>query len=338
MNRYLDILRAEKPLTEEQMVGAMTFLMDGKASNEEKEEFLTLLTKRGETVEEITGAARVLRKKSLQIKAPYGAVDCCGTGGDKTGTYNISTAVAIVAAACGVPVAKHGNRSSTSKSGAADVLETLGVNLDMPVEDMEESLRKLHFAFLMGPRHHQAMRHVAIVRKKLATRTIFNLLGPLANPAGTKLQLLGVYDRKLLMPMAQVLKNLKTKKAWIVHGSDGLDEITVTGPTYVAILEDGMITEREFTPADFGLSVHAPEKLIGGNAQDNAAAIRILLDGHASAYRDIVLANTAAVLCIHGSAKNLKQGVALAAEAIDKGLAKQTLKDYIAFSRGILST
>jgi anthranilate phosphoribosyltransferase len=334
MNKFLEILRAGQSLTEEQMIEAMTLIMDGRPSNEEKAEFLTLLAQRGETIEEITGAAKALRKQSLQIKAPYGAVDCCGTGGDKTGTYNISTAVAIVAAACGVPVAKHGNRSSSSKSGAADVLETIGVNLEMNPKQLEEALRRFHFAFLMGPRHHQAMRHVSVVRKQLGTRTIFNLLGPLANPAGTRLQLLGVYDRKLVVPMAQVLKNLGAKRAWVVHGTDGLDEITLTGPTYVAVLDDEKnIIEKELNPVDFGLPVYAPEKLLGGTPKDNAGALRILLDGQKGAYRDIVLANTSAVLNIHGKVKNLKDGVAMAAQAIDSHLARQTLKDYIIFSR-----
>lgn len=334
MNRYLKIIADGKALTEKQMMEAMELIMEGHTSNEEKAEFLKGLTKRGETIEEITGAARVLRKKAMMIKAPYGAVDCCGTGGDKSGTYNISTAVAIIAAACGVPVAKHGNRSSSSKSGAADVLETLGVNIEMPKEALEEALKTIRFAFLMGPRHHQAMRHVAVVRKQIGGRTIFNILGPLANPAGAKMQLLGVYDRKLLLPVAEVLKELGSKRAWIVHGSDGLDEITVTGPTYAAILEEKTITEREFTPADFGLPVHDSAKLMGGNAAANATALRALLEGKEGAYRDIVLANASAVLCIHGSSKDLKAGVARAAEAIDNGSALQTLKDYIVFSRG----
>jgi anthranilate phosphoribosyltransferase len=335
MNKFLEILRSGKPLSEKDMMAAMSLIMEGNATNDEKTEFLTLLADRGATVEEITGAARVLRQKSLQIKAPYGAVDCCGTGGDKAGTYNISTAVALVAASCGVPIAKHGNRSSSSKSGAADVLETLGVNLEMPVKNLEEALKKIHFAFLMGPHHHQAMRHVAIVRKNIGRPTIFNLLGPLANPAGTRFQIIGVYDRQFVLPIAEVLKGLKMKRAWVVHGSDGLDEITVTGPTYAAILDDeGNITEKELNPADFGLPISPKEKLLGGDARENAAALRSLLEGKQGAYRDIVLANAAAALFIHGTAKDLKDGVAKAAKAIDSGLAMQTLKDYIAFSRG----
>jgi len=334
MQAHLDHILDGAKLTEDQMVRAMTVIMDGKASEEQIASFLTTLAERGETVEEITGAARVMREKASSIKAPYGAVDCCGTGGDKSGTYNISTAVALVAAACGVPVAKHGNRAASSKSGAADVLEELGVNLNITQERLEEALETLHFGFLMAPNHHKAMKHVGPVRKKLGTRTIFNLLGPLANPAGTRHQLIGVFSKEWLMPMAETLRNLGTKKAWVVHGDDGLDEITVTGPTHIVELdEDGNIEERTLTPEHFGLPTHDIEKLAGGSAQENAQALRAVLEGQKCAYRDIVLANTAAVLCIHGSVSNLKEGVQKAADAIDHGAALQTLKDYIAFSR-----
>ena len=335
MKKFLSIIDSGKSLTEDEMIEAMTLIMNGEVADDDLTAFLTRLAQRGETVEEITGAARVLRVKANTLKAPFGAVDCCGTGGDKSGTYNISTAVALVAAACGVPVAKHGNRASSSKSGAADVLEALGANLEMTRENLEDALRTIHFAFLMAPHHHQAMKHVAAVRKQIGTRTIFNILGPLANPAATKYQLIGVFDQKWLVPMAQTLKKLGTKRAWVVHGSDGLDEITVTGPTYAAILNDGEITTREISPEDFGLETSAPEKLLGGNAEQNALALRALLEGQEGAYRDIVLANAAAVLCIHGKAKHLKSGTVKAAEAIDSGLALQTLHDYIAFSRAV---
>lgn len=334
MNEYLDLIRSGESLTEDQMKAAMTTIMEGGASKDELSGFLTGLAERGETVAEITGAAKVLRDKATKIQAPYEALDCCGTGGDKKGTYNVSTAVAFVAASCGVPMAKHGNRASSSKSGAADVLEVLGVNLDLPLEALEESLKTLHFAFLMAPKHHQAMKHVAEVRKELGTRTIFNLLGPLINPAGTRYQLMGVYDKDLLPTMAKVLKNLGSKRAWVVHGSDGLDEVTVTGPTHIAILnEEGLIEEKTITPEHFGLKVHDLGKLIGGTAEENATAMRAVLEGQKCAYRDIVIANTAAVLHIHGSAKDLQDGAKKAAEAIDSGQALQTLKDYVAFSR-----
>lgn len=326
---YLD----KQSLSEDDMYQAMQLIMDGQVDDDTLEAFLVMLADRGETVAEITGAARVLREKALRIKAPASAVDCCGTGGDGTGTYNISTAVALVVAACGVPMAKHGNRSASSKSGAADVLEALGVNLDAPHEQLEKALEQFNFAFLMAPKHHQAMKYVAAVRKKLGRRTVFNLLGPLANPAGTKRQLIGVFDRHWLMPMAETLKNLGTEKAWVVHGSDGMDEITVTGRTYVAILDNGEIEETEVRPEDFGLSRHKMADLKGGEAQENAAALKELLAGKKSAYRDIVLANSAAVLMIHGDTSHPKEAVKMAEKAIDSGLAKQLLYDYIEFLR-----
>ena len=324
----------QTPLNEEQMIEAMTAIMSGQVSDESLADFLVNMAERGETVEELTGAARVMRENAAKINAPYGSVDCCGTGGDKSGTYNISTAVAIVAASCGVNVAKHGNRASSSKSGAADVLEVLGVNLNAPQEHLEQALNLYHFAFLMAPNHHQAMKHVAKVRKELGRRTIFNLLGPLANPAGTRHQLLGVYDQKWVTPMAETLKNLGTKSAWVVHGSDGLDEITITGPTHIAKLDhEGKIQESTITPDDFGLQQHAGEKIIGGDAMQNAQALRAVLEGQKCAYRDIVLANTAALLIIAGKADDLVKAAQIAANALDQGLANQTLKDYIAFSR-----
>jgi anthranilate phosphoribosyltransferase len=333
MKEFLRILQTGQSLTENQMLEAMTKIMDGHASEVEIAAFLTGLAERGETAEEITGAARVLRSKAKTIKAPPGTVDCCGTGGDGTGTYNISTAVALVAAACNVPVAKHGNRAASSKSGAADVLENLGVNLTMPTDALELALEDIRFAFLMAPNHHQAMKHVAPIRKKLGVKTIFNLLGPLSNPAGTKLQLVGVYNKKWVRPMAEALKKLGSERAWVVHGSDGLDEITVTGPTFAAILDNNEITEREIVPDEFGLIPSKPETLKGGDAAVNAHALRRLLNGEKSAYRDIVVANTAAVLCIHGSAKTLHEGAEKATAAIDGGHAEKILQNYIKFSQ-----
>lgn len=331
MSKFHD---GKTPLNEDDMIAAMNRIMEGAVDEEHLSAFLANMAERGETVEELTGAASVMREKATSIKAPYGSVDCCGTGGDKSGTYNISTAVAIVAASCGAPVAKHGNRAASSKSGAADVLEVLGVNLDLPKEKLEEALEKIHFAFLMAPNHHQSMKHVAPVRKKLGTRTIFNLLGPLANPAGTRHQLIGVFSKDWVLPMAETLRNLGTKTAWVVHGSDGLDEITVTGPTEVAMLDhEGNITEKKITPEHFGLKTHDLEKLKGGDADENAVALRAVLEGQKCAYRDIVLANTAAVLTIHGTVENIKDGVTRAADSIDNGIALQTLKDYITFSR-----
>jgi anthranilate phosphoribosyltransferase len=316
------------------MKRAMTILMEGEVESADIYSFLIALHEKGETVEEITAAAQILRDKAIKIKAPHGSVDCCGTGGDAKGTYNISTAVALVAAAAGVPIAKHGNRASTSKSGAADVLEVMGVNLDAPMPVIQHALSTLGFTFMMATQHHPAMAHVKEVRKQIPHRTIFNILGPLTNPAGTKRQLLGVYSKDLLLPFAQVLKNLGSKKAWIVHGSDGMDEITLTGPTYVARLdEEGNITEQTLTPEDFGLPTASMDELQGGTAEENAVALRALLEGRKDDYRNVVLANTAAVLVLNGKASDLKDGVKKAATAIDKGFANDLLKDYIMLSR-----
>lgn len=331
---YLQKLSQHTVLTEQEMIQAMQIIMSGEASSVQLASFLSCLSMRGETVEEITGAAKVMRDRASAISAPDGAIDCCGTGGDASGTYNISTAVALVSAGCGVPVAKHGNRAASSKSGAADVLESLGINLDLNQDQLEKALNQFNFCFLMAPHHHTAMKHVVPVRKELGFRTIFNVLGPLANPAGTQFQLIGVFDKKLLRPMAEVLKNLGTKRAWVVHGTDGLDEITTTAPTDIAILDNGRITEKTITPDDFGLPTAKQEDLKGGDATVNAQAIQELFDGKPSAYRDIVLANTAAVLIIAGKADDMKKSVSIAADAIDSGKAKNVLTDYTTFSQG----
>lgn len=333
MSLYLD--KIAHGLTREEMRHAMRQIMDGGALEEEMEKFLLELAGRGESVDEITGAAEIMREKALRIEAPADSVDCCGTGGDHAGTYNISTAVALVAASCGVPVAKHGNRASSSKSGAADVLEALGVNLDVPPAQLEQALKQFNFCFLMAPQHHKAMKHVMPVRKKLGRRTIFNLLGPLSSPAGAKRQLIGVFDRKWLAPFAQVLKNLGAERAWIVHGSDGLDEITTTGPTYAAILDQEVIIERELTPADFGLKTAGPGDLRGASAKENAVALLSLLEGAPGAYRDIVIANAAAVLAVHDGNNDLKANAARAAEAIDSRAALRVLEEYRDFTHKV---
>lgn len=324
-------------LTTEEMIDAMQIIMQGDASEDQIERFLVSLSNKGETVEEITGAATVMRDMATTINAPDGALDCCGTGGDGQSTYNISTAVALVSAACGVPVAKHGNRAASSKSGAADVLEALEVNLDIPNEKLEEALASINFCFLMAPHHHQAMKHVVPVRKKLGRRTIFNLLGPLANPANTSYQLIGVFDKKWLRPLAEVLHNLGTKRAWLVRGHDGLDEITLTDKTDCVQLDNGNITEVTLSPEDFGLPVCQPEELTGGTADENADALLGVLNGEQNAYRNIVLANTAAVLVIHGMAATIKEGVAMAANAIDKSKAQEVLVRYIGFTKQAIS-
>lgn len=329
----LDKLRAGENLSESEMVAAMNVIMEGVAPEQDVAAFLTYLMKKGETVDEITGAARVMREKASTIKAPPGAIDCCGTGGDSSGTYNISTAVALIVAACGIPVAKHGNRAASSKSGAADVLEALGVNLDLDHAHIEDALARYNFAFLMAPRHHSAMKHVVPIRKKLGFRTIFNLLGPLSNPAGTKRQLIGVFDEKWLRPMAETLERLGTEKAWVVHGQDGLDEITVTGKTRIARLEHNKIGVENIEPQLFGLDYSSTPALMGGDARHNAEALKRLLDGEISAYRNIVLANAAAALLIADKTVDPVKAQHFAAEAIDSGKAKKILTDYIEFSR-----
>lgn len=333
LSLHIKTIEQGSELSEEAMIDAMKIIMSGRADDTELEQFLVLLNDRGEAVSEITGAARVMRNMACTIKAPDSAIDCCGTGGDASGTYNISTAVALVAASCGVPIAKHGNRAASSKSGAADVLEALGVNLDISPTQLEEALRRFHFCFLMATNHHGAMKHVVPTRKKLGRRTIFNLLGPLANPAGTKKQLIGVFDRKWLKPMAETLHNLGTERAWIVHGTDGLDEITTTAETNAAILDNGDITMRTLTPEDFGVAMADPTDLKGGFATENAAALMEVLHGAHNAYRDIVLVNASAVLNIHGATNDLKEGVKIAGTIIDSGKALETLQNYAAFTQ-----
>ncbi len=320
-------------LTAEQSQEAFNIIMSGAADLAQMAAFIMALRLRGEQVDEIVGGARVLRSKASQIKAPEGIVDTCGTGGDGLGTYNISTAAAIVAAAAGAPVAKHGNRSVSSKSGSADVLMSLGAELEISQAANEQSLIDNNFAFLFAPAHHKAMRHVAPARGSLQLRTIFNLLGPLANPAQAKRQILGVFDRKWLRPMAEVLQKLGSEHVWVVHGSDGLDEVTTTGPTYVVELKDGKITEFEVTPQSVGLEVSDIEDLKGGDADVNAQAIRNLLAGKPSAYRDIVLINAGAALVVAGKAETLKEGVDLAASTIDSGKAAAALDKWVAFTQ-----
>lgn len=321
-------------LSEDEAQAAFAIIMSGEASPAQIASLLTALAVRGETVAEITGAARIMRAKALPVKAPEGAVDTCGTGGDAAGTVNISTAVAIVVAACGVPVAKHGNRKASSKSGTADVLEALGVNLDATPDVVEKALAEANIGFLFAQKHHSAMKHVAPVRGELGIRTIFNLLGPLSNPAGAKHQLLGVFSADWVKPMAETLLALGSERAWVVHGSDGLDELTVTGPSTVAELKDGAVSVFEVTPADAWLETHEASALKGGEPEDNAKALSDVLDGAPGAYRDIVLLNAAAALIVAGKANDLKTGATLAAAAIDDRKAKATLAQFAAITRG----
>jgi len=311
---------------------AFDVMMSGDATPAQMGAFLMGLRVRGETVDEITGGAMAMRDKALRVAAPADAVDTCGTGGDSSGTYNISTASGLVAAACGVPVAKHGNRALSSRCGSADVLTALGVKIDAEMALVERCIAEAGIGFLMAPRHHGAMRHVAGPRVELGTRTIFNLLGPLSNPAGATRQLLGVFAERWLEPLAEVLRALGSRHVWIVHGRDGLDEITTTGPTAVAELKDGAVRRFDLTPEDFGIAVAAPEALKGGDAQTNALALNAVLDGHQGPFRDIVLANSAAALVVAGKAGEVRDGVRLAAQAIDSGKARAVLDRLVQIS------
>ena len=322
-------------LSEAQAEGAFDIIMSGEATPSQIGAFLMGLRVRGEQVPEILGAAKSMRAKMLTVEAPPGALDTCGTGGDATGTYNISTAPAFVVAACGVPVAKHGNKAQSSKSGAADVLTALGVNIDADQALVRKALWEAGTCFLMAPRHHAAMRHVGPTRVELGTRTIFNLLGPLSNPAQVKRQIIGVFDSAWTEPLAQVLKGLGHERAWVVYGDSGLDELSTTGPSQVAELKDGTVTCFEVVPEDAGLTRSQLSDLTGGDATYNAAAIDALLAGEKSPYRDIVVLSAAAALIIADKASNLKEGAAQAADAIDSGAARQVLDKLVAISREV---
>lgn len=316
-------------LTETEAEMAFDIIMSGNATPSQMGGFLMALRVRGETVAEITGAARTMRAKMLRIPTPEGAVDTVGTGGDGTKTYNISTAAAFVVAGAGVVVAKHGNRALSSRAGAADVLTHLGVNIDCDMRLVQAALDEAGICFFMAPRHHSAMRHVGGTRVELGTRTIFNILGPLSNPGGVKRQLIGVFSKDWVVPMAETLLKLGSERAWVIHG-DGLDEITTTGITSVASLQDGRIERFEITPEDAGLPRATLDQVRGGAPDHNATALRAVLDGVPGPYRDIVLMNAAGALIVAGKAADMKSGVALAAEIIDGGKAKAKLDALVA--------
>ena len=315
-------LAADRPLTRPEAEAAFAALFEGAATPSQMGGLLMALRTRGETVEEIAAAARVMRAKCHAVRAPEGAMDIVGTGGDGKGTLNISTATAFVVAGAGVPVAKHGNRNLSSKSGAADALTQMGINVMVGVETVERALAEAGIAFMMAPMHHPAIRHVMPTRAELGTRTVFNLLGPLTNPAGVKRQLTGAFARGWIRPMAEVLADLGAEAAWVVHGADGTDELSIAGASFVAALDGGAVHEFELHPEEAGLPVHPFEAILGGSPEENARAFRALLDGATGAYRDAVLLNAAAALRIAGRAADLKEGVALAAESIDSGAAR----------------
>ena len=314
-----------RPLTRAEAEAAFSILFDGDATPAQMGGLLMALRTRGETVDEIAAAASVMRAKCNPVIAPAGAMDIVGTGGDGKGTLNISTATAFVVAGAGVVVAKHGNRNLSSKSGAADALTEMGVNVMVAATTVETCLREAGIGFMMAPMHHPATRHVAPTRLELGTRTLFNILGPLTNPAGVKLQLTGAYDAALIRPMAEVLLDLGATSAWLVHGGDGTDELSIAAPSKVAALKDGVITEFDIHPEDAGLPEHPFEAIMGGSPADNAIAFRALLNGAPGAYRDAVLLNSAAALLVAGKVNDLKSGVEMARNSIDSGAARARL-------------
>ncbi|MCB1464826.1 MAG: anthranilate phosphoribosyltransferase [Nitratireductor sp.] len=318
-------------LDREETGKAFGILMSGEATPSQIGGLLMAMRVRGETEEEFAGAVDAMRARMLPVDAPANAIDIVGTGGDAKGSLNISTASALVAAGCGVKVAKHGNRALSSKSGAADVLMALGVNIELSPDQITDCIEEAGVGFMFAPAHHPAMRHVGPTRVELGTRTIFNLLGPMCNPAGVKRQLLGVFSPKWLIEIAKVLGELGSEKVWVVHGG-GFDEITITGPTHVAALEGGHVRTFDVSPEEVGLKPASAEAIAGGDAEYNARALRNLLEGRPSAYRDMVLMNTAAALIIADSASDLAQGVRLAAEAIDTGAAKAVLEKLVIVS------
>jgi anthranilate phosphoribosyltransferase len=313
---------------------AFALMMGGNATPAQMAGLLMALRVRGETIEEITAGALTLRERMTTISAPEGSIDTCGTGGDAAGTYNISTAAALVVAGAGVPVAKHGNRSLSSKSGSAEVLAQLGVNIDADFALIEEAIREARIGFMMAPRHHGAMRHVAGPRVELGTRTIFNLLGPLANPAGVKRQLMGVFAAEWVEPLAHVLGRLGSRFAWVVHGRDGLDELTTTGPTLVAEWDGSGVRTFEVTPEDAGLPRARLEDLKGDEPAHNAEAIRAVLTGVKGPFRDAVVMGAAGALLVAGRAETLREGAGLAARSIDSGAALQALETLVRITNG----
>ena len=321
-------------VTPEQMTSAMDEIMSGEVSEIEISAFLTALKMKGETVDEISAAAKVMRDKADKVDlSDYYTLDTCGTGGDTKGTFNISTAVAFIAAAAGIKVVKHGNRSITSKCGSADVLEALGVNITLSPEQIKKCVEDIGIGFMFAPSHHKAMKHVMGVRRTLGFRTMFNVLGPLSNPASAKAQVLGVFDKSLVEPLAQVLNKIGVERALVVHSADGLDEISVSDITYAAELNDGNITTYEIAPEDFGITRSDIAEIKGGTAQDNAEIIKAILSGKdTSAKKDILILNAAAALYVGKKAESLKEGAELAQSIIDSGAAYDIVQKFAEYT------
>jgi anthranilate phosphoribosyltransferase len=319
-------------LTRELACSSMEQVLAGEATPAQIAALAVALRMKGETPEEIAGMAQAMRSRVPPIRTRrHPLLDTCGTGGDNAGTFNISTTVAIVAASCGVAVAKHGNRAVSSRTGSADVLESLGVPIDLTPESAARSIDVVGITFLFAPNYHTALRHAAAPRREIGVRTVFNVLGPLTNPAGASRQLLGVYSDTLVRPVAEVLRQLGSERAWVVHGRDGLDELTVFGPTHVAELEAGQIREFDVEPATLGLAHSDRSGLAGGDAATNAARVRAILAGESGPARDVVLLNTAAALLVGGVAADLGEGVDRARAAIDGGQAAAKLAELAAF-------
>lgn len=331
LKRFIAKVADGNPLTREETGEAFGILMSGEATPSQIGGLLMAMRVRGEAEDEFAGAIDAMRARMLPVDAPEGAIDIVGTGGDAKGSLNISTAAAFVVAGCGVKVAKHGNRALSSKSGAADALAALGVNIELTPGQVSDCIEEAGIGFMFAPSHHPAMRHVGPTRVELGTRTIFNLLGPMCNPAGVKRQLLGVFSPKWLITVAKVLGELGSEKVWVVHG-DGYDEITVTGPTHVAALEGGHVRTFDVTPEAFGLQSHPSDEIAGGDADYNASALKLLLEGRKTAYRDMVLMNAAASLIVADRAEDIHSGMAMAVASIDDGKAYEVLKKLIAVS------
>ena len=323
----------QQDLSEEEAAQTMRQIMEGGATPAQIAAFLTALRMKGETIAEVTGCARVMREKATHIHAPYpNVIDTCGTGGDGAQTFNISTTAALVVAGAGIPVAKHGNRSVSSRCGSADLLLALGVAIELSAKMAERCLAEVGITFLFAPLFHSAMKYAIGPRREIGVRTIFNILGPLTNPAGTKHQLIGVYTRELVEPMARVLGNLGSTRAFVVHGADGLDEITVTGETHIAALEHGKVSSYTICPEEFGLQRATLAALSGGDARQNAAITMAVLTGQRGPHRDIVLLNAAAALVVAGAAEDLHAGLRLAAESLDSGAALEKLRAWQRFT------
>jgi anthranilate phosphoribosyltransferase len=328
----INILISNINLSESEMAECMKEIMGGKATDAQIGAFLTALRIKGETVEEITGAARIMREKATAIKSPDGVLDTCGTGGDMSHTFNISTTTAIVVSACGVPVAKHGNRSVSSQSGSADVLEALGVKIDLSPDRVEKCLFETGFGFLFAPLFHPAMKYAIGPRKEMGIRTIFNILGPITNPAGARKQILGVFADKLTEPLAMVLGNLGANDAMVVHGEDGLDEITLTDGTKVSRFTGNKVDNFFISPEDFGMKRGKLEDLVGADKNANARITLSILNGEKGPKRDVVLMNSSAAIVVSGKVKDFQEGVLIAAEAIDSGMAAKKLEEIIRVS------